>query len=304
MILIICVGCNKKAPPKDQDSLDGAFPSLTPMVTPEVVTVTPNLQVNEDEGKETITENTTPLKPGDVGIDADAVLGQYTTYFYSSAKSRKTNIVNAAKKLNLKVVNPGEEFSTVAAISPITKENGYEDAGTYQDGKVVNSAGGGVCQVSSTLYNAVLGAELKITERHPHSMTVSYVDLGRDAAIAGDYMDFRFQNTMDTPIVIETIVEPTGKLTIRIRGIETRDKTNRKVSYESIIIEKIEPGPAVVTYDKNQPKNYLKVTQSAHDGYKVEVYRLIYYQGELIERILINKSSYDASPQHLTVGVK
>jgi vancomycin resistance protein YoaR len=305
LTVIICVGCNNEAPPKEQDhTLDGALLNEASTITPNTETVTPTTSFDSEEGKETITENTTPIKPGDVEIDADAILGQYTTYFYNSAKARKNNIVNAAKKLNLKVVNPGEVFSTVGAISPITKENGYEDAGTYQDGRVVNAIGGGVCQVSSTLYNAVLGAELRITERHPHSMTVSYVELGRDAAIAGDYMDFCFQNTLETPIVIEAIVDPSGRLTVRIRGMETRDKNNRKVSYESIILETIEPGPAVVTYDKNQPKNYVKVTQSAHNGYKVELYRLIHYQGELIDRILLSTSTYEASPQYLIIGIK
>lgn len=305
LMVIICVGCKNEAPPKEQDhTLDGAFFDATPSISPESVTATPNADFVADEGKETITENTTPLKPGNVEIDANAILGQYTTHFYNSSKARKNNIVNAAKKIHLKVVNPGEVFSTVNAISPITKENGYDDAGTYQDGSVVNAIGGGVCQVSTTLYNAVLGAELKVTERHPHSMTVSYVELGRDAAIAGDYMDFCFQNTLETPIVIEAITDPAGSISVRIRGVETRDKGNRKVSYESVILETIEPGPAVITYDKNQPKNYLKVTQSAHSGYKVEVYRLIYYQGELIDRILLNTSTYEASPQHLTIGIK
>ncbi len=305
-LMIICVGCKNEAPPKEQDlTLDGALLNVTPPVlAPEMVKITPAADLKSDEGKETITDNATPLKPGNVEINANAILGQYTTYFYNSAKARKNNIVNAAKKINLKVVNPGEVFSTVDAISPITKENGYEDAGTYQDGRVVNAIGGGVCQVSSTLYNAVLGAELRVTERHPHSMTVSYVELGRDAAIAGDYMDFCFQNTMETPIVIEAKVNPSGSILVRIRGVETRDKSNRKVSYESVILETIEPGPAVITYDKDQPKNYVKVTQSAHSGYQVELYRLIYYQGELTDRILLNKSTYEASPQHLTIGVK
>ncbi len=305
LMVIICVGCNNEAPPKEEDlSLDGALLDITPTITPMAITVTPTTELGQDVGKETITEHTTPIKPGNVEIDADAILGQYTTYFYNSAKARKKNIINAAKKINLKVVNPGEVFSTVEAISPITKENGYDDAGTYQDGNVVNAIGGGVCQLSSTLYNAVLGAELRVTERHPHSMTVSYVELGRDAAIAGDYMDFCFQNTMETPIVIETIVDPTGRLTVRIRGMELRDKNNRKVTYESIILETIEPGPAVITYDKNQSKNYVKVTQSAHNGYKVELYRLIHYQGELIDRILLNTSTYEAAPQHVIIGVK
>ena len=89
-----------------------------------------------------------------------------------------------ASKLNGHIIYPGETFSVTAAVIPFTAENGYMLAPSYESGSVVDSYGGGICQVSTTLYNAVLDAELEVVERHNHSMTVSYVEASKDAAIA------------------------------------------------------------------------------------------------------------------------
>ena len=90
-----------------------------------------------------------------------------------------------------------------AAVSPFTAENGYELAPSYESGKVVDSYGGGICQVSTTLYNALLKSELEILERHNHTMIVTYVDPSKDAAIAEGLMDLQFANNTDYPIYIE-----------------------------------------------------------------------------------------------------
>ena len=115
------------------------------------------------------------------------VLGTYHTNFSDSSASRITNIKNAVSKIDGTVLYPGEEFSVYAAIAPLDAENGYELAGAYENGTTVQSYGGGVCQVSTTLYNAVLYSELDVTQRSNHSMMVHYVDPSRDAAIAGTY---------------------------------------------------------------------------------------------------------------------
>ena len=90
-------------------------------------------------------------------------------------------------------------------VAPFTAENGYAMAGSYLNGEVVDSMGGGICQVSTTLYNAVLRAELEVVERSPHSMTVHYVELSEDAAIAGTYKDFKFKNSTDYPIYAKKV---------------------------------------------------------------------------------------------------
>ncbi|WP_455719034.1 VanW family protein, partial [Anaerosporobacter sp.] len=115
------------------------------------------------------------------------VLGTATTNFSDSKASRVNNVTVATKFVDGSVIYPGETFSVYETISPITVANGYMKAGAYQNGLVVESEGGGVCQVSSTLYNTVLKSELEIVERAAHSMIVSYVKPAADAAIAGTY---------------------------------------------------------------------------------------------------------------------
>ena len=128
------------------------------------------------------------------------VLGTYHTNFSDSSASRITNIKNAVSKIDGTVLYPGEEFSVYAAIAPLDAGNGYELAGAYENGTTVQSYGGGVCQVSTTLYNAVLYSELDVTQRSNHSMMVHYVDPSRDAAIAGTYKDLKFKNSSEAPI--------------------------------------------------------------------------------------------------------
>ena len=135
------------------------------------------------------------------------MMGSYTTNYKDSGQNRCDNISNATSKINGTLLYPGEEFSVYEAIGPLDAANGYELAGAYENGQTVESYGGGVCQVSTTLYNAVILAELEITQRSNHSMIVSYVKPSMDAAIAGDYKDLRFVNNRDIPIYIEGYTE-------------------------------------------------------------------------------------------------
>ena len=130
-------------------------------------------------------------------------MGSYTTQFTAGVVNRNANIRNGAEKLNGNVVYPGERFSCNEHLVPWTEDNGWKPAGTYSEGSVVDSLGGGICQVSSTLYNALLNAEIKVVERYPHSMAVSYVPLSADAALAGDYKDLVFENNTDVPIYVQ-----------------------------------------------------------------------------------------------------
>lgn len=132
-------------------------------------------------------------------------LGGFSTDFSRSAAGRAANVKNACSLINGSVIYPGEQFSVYEAISPITTDNGYQIAGAYENGQVVDSVGGGVCQVATTLYNAVIRAELDIVQRYNHSMIVSYVEPSDDAAIAGTYKDLRFKNNLDNPVYIEAI---------------------------------------------------------------------------------------------------
>jgi hypothetical protein len=154
-----------------------------------------------------------------------------------------------------------------------------------------------------SLYNAVLAAELEVVERMPHSMTISYVDLSRDAAIAGTYKDFKFKNNTDTPIVIESSTK-NRKITFKIWGHEVRDTVNRKIDYVTKVISETKPPKDVITEDATQPTTYRKVTQTAHVGYRAELYKVVYENGVEVSRTLVNTSNYQAAPQYVTVGTK
>lgn len=137
----------------------------------------------------------------------NVVAGICTTSLKGSSKNRISNITLAASRLNNYVLNPGEILSVSDALLPRTPQNGYLLAGVYQDGETVPGYGGGICQISSTLYNAAMNSGLSVVERHPHSMTVSYLRAGLDAAIASGLKDLRIQNNYAHPITILAQVE-------------------------------------------------------------------------------------------------
>lgn len=228
------------------------------------------------------------------------LLGKYSTTYSTYQVERSSNVATAAGRINGTVVYPGKVFSTVKVIKDRTEENGYKSAPEYSSGKVVSGIGGGVCQVSTTLYNAVINAELEVVERSPHSMVVAYVPVSRDAAISGDYKDFKFKNNLDYPIYIMGSASG-GVLTFRVYGHETR-APGREISFDSEITDTIEPGNEVVTEDPSLPADYRSVTQSAHVGYRAKLWKIVKEDGVETERILVNSSAYNPSPQYVTVG--
>lgn len=228
------------------------------------------------------------------------VIGTYTTSFKTSSADRSGNVRTGCKHLNGKLLLPGDQLSVYGAVSPFTEENGYYMAGSYLNGQVVESLGGGICQVSSTLYNAVIRAELQVDERYPHSMVVTYVDLSSDAAIAGTYKDFKFTNNTDYPIFIEGYTTEDKQITFNIYGHEVRPK-NRTISFESVETSKTEPAEEKIVADPSQPVGYIS-TQSAHIGYTGELWKVVKVDGVETERIKINKSTYNPSPRTATVG--
>ena len=235
---------------------------------------------------------------------SNSLLGEFTTEFKDSVEGRAANLANGARLINNTVLLPGEEFSAYEYLLPFTESNGYYVANSYLNGKIVESVGGGACQVTTTLYNAVLFAELNIVERSAHSMTVSYVPLSMDAAVAEYSKNFRFSNNLDYPILIEALSKD-RTITFRIWGHETRDISHRKLEFVSKTTKEIQPtAKDIITKDPTKPTTYRKVTQKARLGYKSELYKVVYVDGKEVERVLINKSSYAAEPNHVTIGTK
>lgn len=229
------------------------------------------------------------------------ILGTCTTDFSSSNSNRTGNVNNGCSKINGTLLYPGDEFSATETVSPFTVANGYALAGAYSNGKVVESIGGGICQVSTTLYNAVLQAELQVTMRYPHSMIVSYVSPSADAAIAESAgKDFRFINNTDYPIYIEGYTK-NKKITFNIYGKETRS-SDRQVRYESEILEVINPTVDNITADPGKALGYIS-TESAHTGYKARLWKIVKENGKEVSREIVNSSNYNVSPRHAVVGV-
>lgn len=176
-------------------------------------------------GVELVTEETPAGgNPEQLALVKD-LLGEGTTEYGNGTSGRKQNVAVGAEKINGTLVQPGEEFSVEAVVVPFDAENGYALAASYEMGKVVDSYGGGICQVSTTLYVAVLKAELEVTERYSHSMIVHYVDPSMDAAIAEGLKDLKFINNTDAPIYIEASADG-STLHFAIYGHETKEQVN------------------------------------------------------------------------------
>lgn len=248
-----------------------------------------------------IMNDTTPKYDAALLEECTEVLGSYSTSFASSGSSRSQNLVNAARLIDGTVVYPGETFSTAEKLVPFTVENGYEVAQAYSSGQVIDSVGGGVCQAATTLYNALLRAEIEIVERYNHSMIVGYVKPSMDAAISEGYKDLKFKNNTDTPIYVEAYTA-NRSIYFNIYGKETRDLENRRVEYESEVLETIQPGEDKVTIDSTKPEGYMTVTQSAHVGYKAQLWKIVYENGKEVSREKVNYSYYAPEPRYVTKG--
>lgn len=234
---------------------------------------------------------------------SDVPMGSYTTTFAtgSSYYNRNMNILNGAKLLDHIMLYPGEEYSLNEHLAPWTEENGYYPAGTYVDGGVTDSLGGGICQVSSTLYNALLLAEIEIVERYPHSMSVGYVPLAADAALAGDYKDLVFKNNTEAAIYIDATYTE-GSISFDVYGYDTREE-GRTVKYvsETISTKKIK---TEVEKDKTKSTDYEEVVEEGHTGYVAKLWKYVYQDGEEVDKILVNTSNYRMSPKKVIRGTK
>lgn len=253
----------------------------------------------DDTDIELVVEVTEPEGTAEDLEKVQDVLGTYSTDYSSSASGRKQNVANGASRINGTVVYPGETFSVYEAVSPFDAENGYALAGSYENGTTVETYGGGICQVSTTLYNAVIRAELEIVERYGHSMVVGYVDPSADAAIAGTYKDLKFTNNTDAPIYIEGV---TDGATIRftIYGEETRPE-GREVSFVSETTSTTEP--TVEFRSSSAAIGTITKVQSSHTGKTARLWKIVTVNGVEESREIFNNTTYSMSPTIYKVGI-
>lgn len=227
-------------------------------------------------------------------------LAKYTTIYDAGNKNRSHNIALAAKTINGTILLPGETFSYNGILGNTNKAKGYKVGTAYVGGKVVESYGGGICQLSSTIYNAVLYANLGIVERHNHSYVVNYVPAGRDATVAYGGKDFKFKNTRNYPIKIVSSAK-NGVVSVSIMGIKEEKE------YDIVLTSTVlSTTPRSVVYEKNSAleEGKQKVIQKGYDGKKSIAYKIVKYNGKTISKTVLSKDTYKPMNQIIQVGTK
>lgn len=229
------------------------------------------------------------------------LLGTFTTRYDAGNVSRTTNLAIACKKLNGQVIQPGEVFSYNKALGKRSVENGYKEAAVYVNGGVENGLGGGICQISSTLYNTVLFANLGIVERHQHSFTTSYVDPGRDATVVYGALDFKFKNTRKYPVKLEAYIK-SGVATVSMYGIKEDVEYNVKVV--ATVTETI-PCPVEKTEDATMAEGVEKVISKGTNGCRSIAYKYVYdMAGNLVSKTQLSADYYGTIAKKVKVGTK
>jgi vancomycin resistance protein YoaR len=227
------------------------------------------------------------------------MLSSYTTTFKNEDVNRTDNIKLAALKTNGTILYPGTIFSFNEIVGPREKEYGFKEALEIVDGEFVPGIGGGICQVSSTLYNAVLLANLNIVERSNHSKPLSYVPLGQDATVAYNALDFKFINNTTEPLLIVAEVEG-NKLVVGIVGHRPLAETV-EIKHENR--EKIPP-TIVKEEDANLYIGETMIDQEGNPGYKVTTIRVVSSKGRQISREVLSKDVYLGEDTIVKVGTK
>lgn len=227
-------------------------------------------------------------------------LSSFSSSFSTSDSNRSTNVTLASKSIDNKVLLPGESFSYNGTLGKRTPEAGYKMAGAYANGQSVQQYGGGICQVSSTLYNAVLLANLKVDQRTCHMFKVGYVPLGRDATADYGTVDFVFSNNTDYPIKISSYTTSSKQVICEIIGTKTQDFT---VTLETTDVVTV-PFTTKTVEDPNLPEGTEKITERGSDGAKCSLYRIVSINGEVVSKTFEASSYYMPHNQVVTVGTK
>ncbi|MCC8024009.1 MAG: VanW family protein [Clostridium sp.] len=230
------------------------------------------------------------------------VIGTFTTKLTSN-KNRNKNVTLAAEAINGRVLQPGEEFSFNGATGNRTSEKGYQPAGAYRNGVLIEEPGGGVCQVSTTLYHSIIKAGFKTTERNAHSFSPSYVEKGQDAMVSFDGYagpDLKFVNTSKTPVVLRALVQGL-ELKMSIVGLPVLEE-GVEVSIRSEKVRDIEQPEPVYEENPELPYGTEKVVEEGQKGSVWKSYRVVTKNGELVEETPLHNSSYKAKTRQVQLN--
>lgn len=260
-------------------------------------------EVVPKKSNRTLVFNVQPIMPSLTTFQADSMgirgcIGKFSTSFDPGNKSRVHNIREASNAIDDTILGPGEIFSFNKTVGPRSAEAGYLDAPVMVDDDLVPGIGGGICQVSSTLYNAVLLANLSVVARSNHSMAPAYIPAGRDATVAYDYIDFRFRNDGSSHVLIKLAVT-NNTITAKVYG---HVPSGREISIVTSVDEKIPPG-IIKKEDPSLAPGDEVVEDSGAWGYVVTVYRVVREDGIELSRELISKDRYRPRSKRVRVGI-
>lgn len=259
------------------------------------------LQEDKEEYVITLTITKPKVTTSQIGSEAfPDLLATYTTRYDASDTNRTTNLRIACQKINEKVVLPGETFSYNKTLGERTVAAGYKNAKVYENGEVVDGIGGGICQISSTLYNAVLMSNLEVTERRNHQFVTSYTPAGRDATVVYGLTDFKFKNTRTYAIKIKASIS-NGIATVSIYGI--KEETEYTISFSTKTISTI---PYTVKYvdDSTLAVGTEKVKQKGANGIITETYIIKSLNGKVVSSQLLSRDTYNAMQRIILRGTK
>lgn len=250
-----------------------------------------NLLNNSNENTITIPLKITKPKItiNQIGTEAfPNLLATYSTTFSASNTNRTTNIRLASNKINGVVLMPGETFSYNKVVGKRTAAAGYKSAAVYVAGRVENGIGGGICQVSSTLYNTALRANLEIIKRSNHRFATGYVPLSTDATVSWGGPEFVFKNSRKYPVKIVSHVNG-GRITVSIYGC--KEEVEYDVVIQSQTLQTI-PMKTVYRTNTSLPKGTKKTVQKGHGGYKSRAYRILKLNGTVVSKQLLSTDTY------------
>lgn len=228
------------------------------------------------------------------------LLGSFSTTFSTRNVNRSTNIRLATQKINGTVIMPGETFSYNQVVGKRTAAAGFKSAAVYVGGEVTTGIGGGICQVSSTLYNSVLLSNLEIVERYNHGFNPGYVPAGRDATVSWGGPDFKFKNSRDYPVKIVANVSG-GTISIQIFGLKSDNEY--EVEIQSYITSYIKY-KTIQKNDATLAKGTTKVIQNGSNGCRAVCYRILKQNGEVISKTLLSQDTYNPHNKIVAVGTK
>ena len=246
-------------------------------------------------------EETVPALTEEIFLSSQDLLGTFSTVVTGNDAGRNQNLINASLKIDNYMVMPGEIFSTNRAFGEMSYANGYRMAPVILNGELVPGMGGGICQVSTGLYIALVHAELRIVERLNHSMRVGYADYGWDATLAGDVIDLRFENDTEYPVLIVAYLE-NGRSYVHVFGNNSHRSPERRLELFSTITERSDPPEETIIEDDTMAYGERHVQAAARGGVVAELWKIVFEGNTEMYRERVNTSRYRARAAIVRVG--